>query len=108
MTRQQHRHMTLALIIFLGAALMGTVNMPYTFGAVPIRYFGPMLGAVILVIAALGVLGVNVWVGGPLDEELDTTSGQTPSVSDTAKIQTIYMLLGPAAFIIASMDGFFA
>jgi hypothetical protein len=66
-SRQQHRYVTLVLFLLFGLALIFHQGRGFSIRGVP----GEWVGFLSLAMALSGLLGINVWIGGPLDKDED-------------------------------------
>ncbi|HYM18962.1 MAG TPA: hypothetical protein VEU06_10400 [Micropepsaceae bacterium] len=72
MARKLHRFVTILLYLLLGVAFIHARVAHIRVDFIPMAYFGPIIGAGFIGLAALGALGVNIWKGGLLDKRLDS------------------------------------
>lgn len=66
MTLQQKRLLSIAGI-FIASGFFIYLGEDWLISSVPAKYIGYIVAAV----AVAGLLGINIWAGGPLDKKLD-------------------------------------
>ena len=65
--RPKHQRMAALVYLFLISGWLVFLRDRWTISMIPVRYLGYALGA----FGLLGLFGVNIWYGGPLDPRRD-------------------------------------
>lgn len=73
MTLPQKRRLTLIGVFIAGAFFVWIGLDGWTIKSLPAHY----LGFIVIAIGIAGLLGLNIWYGGPLDLRLDSKPGSS-------------------------------